>query len=85
MYAIRSYYAYSLTEQGIELLPLLAHASSWGLKYRPVSKELGARARVLADGGPSLWQDVITSYSIHYTKLYETARTPDMMVRKTLT
>jgi len=48
---------YSLTEQGIELLPLLAHASNWGLKYRPVSKELAARARVLADGGPSLWQE----------------------------
>ncbi len=48
---------YSLTEQGIELFPLLAHASSWGLKYLPVSDELGARAQVLAAGGEPLWRD----------------------------
>lgn len=46
---------YSLTEQGIELFPLLVQASNWGLKYRPTSKELSARAKVLADGGPKLW------------------------------
>jgi len=48
---------YSLTEQGIELFPLLAQASAWGVKYLPVSRELGARARVLADGGERLWAD----------------------------
>ena len=46
---------YSLTERGIELFPLLAQASNWGLKNRPVSPELGARAKVLADGGEKLW------------------------------
>ncbi|MGN6114798.1 MAG: winged helix-turn-helix transcriptional regulator, partial [Nitrobacter sp.] len=31
---------YSLTEQGIELLPVLAQMAAWGVKYLPVSEEL---------------------------------------------
>src|SRR5258707_4098952 len=38
---------YSLTEQGIELLPILAQMSGWGFKYLPVSEELGIRAKLL--------------------------------------
>ena len=38
---------YSLTEQGIELLPVLAQMAAWGFKYLPVSEELGIRARLL--------------------------------------
>ncbi len=48
---------YSLTEQGIELLPVLAQLSSWGYKYLPVSEELGIRAKLLAEGGPKLWAE----------------------------
>lgn len=48
---------YSLTEQGIELLPILAQMSGWGLKYLPVSEELGIRAHLLKEGGPALWED----------------------------
>jgi DNA-binding HxlR family transcriptional regulator len=48
---------YSLTEQGIELLPILAQMSGWGLKYLPVTEELGIRARLLEDGGPRMWAD----------------------------
>jgi DNA-binding HxlR family transcriptional regulator len=46
---------YSLTEKGIELLPILAQIGGWGYKYLPVSKELGIRAKLLAEGGPKLW------------------------------
>jgi DNA-binding HxlR family transcriptional regulator len=46
---------YSLTEQGIELLPILAQMSGWGFKYLPVSEELGIRARLLSEGGPKMW------------------------------
>src|ERR1700738_4363273 len=46
---------YSLTEQGIELLPILAQMSGWGVKYLPVSEELGIRARLLSEGGPKMW------------------------------
>ena len=38
---------YSLTEQGIELLPILAQMSGWGFKYLPVTEELGIRAKLL--------------------------------------
>ena len=48
---------YSLTEQGIELLPILAQMSGWGFKYLPVSEELGIRARLLSEGGPNMWAE----------------------------
>jgi len=48
---------YSLTEQGIELLPILAQMSGWGFKYLPVSEELGIRAKLLDQGGPKLWAE----------------------------
>ncbi len=48
---------YSLTEQGIELLPVLAQMSAWGYKYLDVSDELGIRAKLLRDGGPKLWAE----------------------------
>jgi DNA-binding HxlR family transcriptional regulator len=47
---------YTLTEQGIELLPILAQIGSWGGKYLPVTRELGIRAQLLADGGPRMWE-----------------------------
>lgn len=48
---------YSLTEQGIALLPVLAQMSAWGLKYLPVTEELGIRAHLLKEGGPKLWEE----------------------------
>jgi DNA-binding HxlR family transcriptional regulator len=47
---------FTLTEQGIELLPILAQIGSWGVRYLPVSRELGIRAQLLADGGPRMWE-----------------------------
>ncbi|MGE3989181.1 winged helix-turn-helix transcriptional regulator, partial [Pseudorhodoplanes sp.] len=46
---------YSLTEKGIELLPILAQMAGWGRKYLPVTEELGIRAQLLRDGGPKMW------------------------------
>lgn len=48
---------YSLTEQGIALLPVLAQMSVWGRKYLPVTEELSIRAQLLEQGGPKLWAD----------------------------
>ena len=48
---------YSLTEKGIELLPVLAQMAAWGYKHLPVSEELGIRAELLAQGGPKMWED----------------------------
>lgn len=46
---------YRLTESAIQLVPVLATLGAWGTVWLPVSEELAARARVLADGGPELW------------------------------
>jgi DNA-binding HxlR family transcriptional regulator len=51
---------YSLTEQGIELVPILAQMSGWGLKYLPVTEELGIRAKLLQEGGPKMWDELIS-------------------------
>jgi DNA-binding HxlR family transcriptional regulator len=48
---------YSLTEQGIELLPILAQMSVWGRKHLPVTEELSIRAQLLEEGGPKLWAE----------------------------
>jgi DNA-binding HxlR family transcriptional regulator len=48
---------YSLSEKGIELLPMLAQMSVWGRKYLPVTEELGIRAQLLEAGGPKLWEE----------------------------
>ena len=48
---------YSLTEQGIELLPILAQMAGWGFKYLDVTEELGIRAKLLSEGGPKMWAD----------------------------
>src|ERR1700736_1024834 len=48
---------YSLTERGIELLPILAQMASWGFKYLDVSEELGIRAQLLSEGGPKMWAE----------------------------
>ena len=48
---------YSLTEKAIALVPVMAALGAWGVRYRPVSPDLAARAIVLDEGGPALWQD----------------------------
>jgi len=48
---------YSLTEKGIDLLPILAQIGIWSLRYRPVSQELGATAVELERGGAPFWAE----------------------------
>lgn len=50
---------YSLTEKGIALLPVLVQMGIWGRKYQPASEELSVRARLLEEGGPKLWGDLM--------------------------
>jgi DNA-binding HxlR family transcriptional regulator len=46
---------YSLTEQGIQLLPVLAQMAGWGHKYLPVTKEHSIGAKLLEEGGAKMW------------------------------
>ena len=48
---------YSLTEKAIELVPLMAVMGSWGMRHAMPSRELSARAQLLEDGGPELWDE----------------------------
>jgi len=47
---------YRLTESAIQLVPVLATLGTWGTAWLPISNELSARAKVLAEGGPELWE-----------------------------
>ena len=47
---------YSLTERGIELLPVLAQMGGWGLKYLAVTEQQGSGVKLLIEGGPKLWK-----------------------------
>jgi DNA-binding HxlR family transcriptional regulator len=46
---------YSLTEQAIQLVPVLAMIGAWGRRHLPVSEELSIRAQLLEEGGAPLW------------------------------
>ena len=50
---------YSLTEKGIELVPVIAQMAFWGRKYLPVSEELSIRAQVMEEGGDRLIADMM--------------------------
>ncbi|MGH3373467.1 MAG: winged helix-turn-helix transcriptional regulator [Actinoallomurus sp.] len=47
---------YSLTERAIELVPVFAQLSAWGVRHLPATEEYAARTAVLAGGGPPLWE-----------------------------
>jgi DNA-binding HxlR family transcriptional regulator len=47
---------YSLTDKGVDLLPVLAQIGIWGRTYCPVTKATSANADRLKRGGPDLWK-----------------------------
>ncbi|MFC6157220.1 winged helix-turn-helix transcriptional regulator [Kribbella jiaozuonensis] len=44
---------YSLTEAGIQTLPILAALGNWSLTWRPATNDLHARQQLLRDEGPA--------------------------------
>ena len=50
---------YSLTEAGIQTVPIMVALGSWGMRHRPTTPELSVRARLLEDGGPPVWEDLM--------------------------
>lgn len=50
---------YSLTEAGIQTVPIMAALGSWGVRHRPTTPELSIRTRLLEDGGPPLWESLM--------------------------
>lgn len=50
---------YSLTERGIDLVPVLAQMAVWGRHYLPVSADMDVLAKQLEDGGAPLWEQLM--------------------------
>ena len=46
---------YSLTEDAIQLVPVLAQLGAWGIRHRSTTPALRARAELLEQGGPRMW------------------------------
>ena len=42
---------YSLTQKGIDLLPILVQVVTWSFKYMPIDIEVNRHAKMLVDGG----------------------------------
>jgi DNA-binding HxlR family transcriptional regulator len=49
---------YSLTERGIDLLPILVEIGAWSLKHKPVDKKKHKHAVELVKGGKDLQQQI---------------------------
>ena len=73
---------YSLTEQGIELLPVLAQMAGWGRKYLPVTEEDSIGAKLLDEGGPKMWSKFMSELrALHLgagTRRKSTTATPSV-------
>lgn len=48
---------YSLTEAGIQTLPVLVALGAWGRRHRTTTPELTVRQQLMEDGGPELVAD----------------------------
>ena len=70
MYAIRSYYA----PYGLQMVPVIKVGSNSKLSNRWFDL-IDLDAGKVALGEKTIEEIVITSYSIHYTKLYEASMT----------
>jgi DNA-binding HxlR family transcriptional regulator len=50
---------YRLTEASIQLVPVIAALGEWGARWLPTQPKLAVRAEMLADGGPTMWEQVM--------------------------
>jgi DNA-binding HxlR family transcriptional regulator len=51
---------YSLTEKSIALVPVLVQMGIWGRTYLPASEDLTLKSIELEQGGPALWQQIMS-------------------------
>lgn len=50
---------YTLTEAGIQTVPVLVALGAWGVVHRPTTPALAIRAQLLAAGGPEISEDLM--------------------------
>lgn len=67
---------YTLTEAGIQTLPVMVALGTWGLQHRPTTPELAVRARILAEA-PHLVSELMDELrEIHLGVTRETPKSP---------
>jgi len=57
---------YSLTEAGIQTLPVICALGDWGLRWRPGSAGLRARQRFIRDAGPSFIEELMDELRVRH-------------------
>jgi DNA-binding HxlR family transcriptional regulator len=57
---------YSLTEAGIQTLPILVALGNWGLDWRPGSPELRSRQQFLRDEGPVFIDELMDELRVRH-------------------
>ncbi|MGI8679479.1 MAG: winged helix-turn-helix transcriptional regulator [Jatrophihabitans sp.] len=72
---------YSLTEPAIQLIPVFVQLGSWGLRHRPTSSALNARAELLEQGGHALWQEFMDELRHSHLGSQHPPRSPSVRER----
>jgi DNA-binding HxlR family transcriptional regulator len=49
---------YSLTQRGIDLLPIITQMVAWSFKYMPIDMEVNRHAKMVAEGGNEMQEAV---------------------------
>ncbi len=57
---------YSLTEAGIQTLPIIYAVGNWGLDWRPASPELQARQQLMRDEGPAFLEELMDELRVRH-------------------
>ncbi|MFI1444781.1 winged helix-turn-helix transcriptional regulator [Streptomyces fructofermentans] len=70
---------YSLTEAGVQLVPVMAVLGSWGRRHMPASHELSVRAELLERGGPELWDRFMDELRERHLGVPRPAGTPSVL------
>jgi DNA-binding HxlR family transcriptional regulator len=57
---------YSLTEAGIQTLPIIYALGNWGLDWRPGGGELRSRQQLMRDGGPAFIEELMDELRVRH-------------------
>jgi DNA-binding HxlR family transcriptional regulator len=57
---------FSLTEAGIQTVPIVCALGDWGLDWRSGSDELRARQQVIRDGGPEFIEELMEELRVRH-------------------
>ena len=57
---------FSLTEAGIQTVPIICALGSWGLDWRPGSDELRARQQFIRDEGPAFIEELMDELRVRH-------------------